>query len=1157
MHPLNLILRSGLFAVLAMLGLAQADAAEVTYPLDLSAGWNLVGNSLASPMNVKTTFGTQTAIATVWTWNATSGNWSFYAPALDNNGTLASYAATKGYAVLTTINPGEGFWVNASTAFGVGSQSGTGFSLTASQLHAGWNLVATSDLIAPAAFTTTIGNVTTLWAWDTSVGGWYFYAPTMAANNTLTSYLQSRGYKDFGGLKLGNGMGFWVNYAGAPSAGDGCLVMTPTLGSVASSTFQMQMPDGSTSIFTQKRTFTTVSGSTWTTTDSWGMTAVNIYSCNQIALVSNNTGFSTDTYNPPLQGLPSNLDVGFTETLSTTHTNVAFGNTCTGTKTYTLEVLAAESVTVPAGTFNALKIHKTNNAYLLNCTDQTAKSFPATTTTEWEVANTGLVKSEQPESVLELLSSTAPAVASLTITPTSLSTLVGSMESLAATASYLNIQTSEDVTYTASWSSSNPQVATVDQYGLVKAVAIGTAQITASMGGVSASTTVTVTEEPVIQGPIPISSSATDTAQSIQADAQELFNLNKNYYGLEKVFSDLGFGIRYPDNSVSGDATQLILFDKWNVDEIESAIHQSVTVTLDDYVIALQMAIEGAVTGQLPAEAPAVDVQLRTQLLDALRATAQGKDSASSNIRDMVHLIVALGRERAVGPYDLLDPAVPGDVELDAVQTGLLTQRLAAELWRTAQQFKPLGKAMSLTPNKGLLATAAAPAPCSMNKTEGYVMDGFASAMGMVYGGISAGDQSVMKGIYEKIGESAEKSAAFSQVANILLNYTKLLWSAIAFKADMSVNPSPLIRTKTKFPGAGATVGATFTLDIGNAQILNCIRPALNLAGIDFSAPADGPLAGSRVQWFVDEKVYVKTGYNPVYNSDWGVIEVMGTDQLDHTTDANGHDEISIQGKPQKNDLTAKNADGSKKKLVCVDRKVKVIAKTNLKNKDIKQDFLDLTGAAGGVTALATLPVGILERMPSKLFEGQILVPVKDFEVIEGDVFLVNAEYLNPSEGTISNVSDQVTATLQTKCNSFGQCTGAVMQVKDTPTSFTKNLCEDEEILGTEEKFTYDGGSAVSAYYNYNSSPSSGAVNVTLSGTTKMHGLSEHTVTCACDDDPIAPSTGKTTLNFSFDPFEFVAGASSITVDQRNGNGAGWKFTVYKPDDLVDGDICL
>ena len=240
-----------------------------------------------------------------------------------------------------------------------------------------------------------------------------------------------------------------------------------------------------------------------------------------------------------------------------------------------------------------------------------------------------------------------------------------------------------------------------------------------------------------------------------------------------------------------------------------------------------------------------------------------------------------------------------------------------------------------------------------------------------------------------------------------------------------------------------------------------------------------------------------------------------------------------------------------------MDRRIKVIAQTNLKNNDMKQDGLDLLGAASGIGALATLPIGILERMPSKLFEGKVIVPVKDFEVIEGDVFLVNAEYKNPSEGTISNVSDQVTATLQTKCDSYGQCTGAVMQVRDKATSYTTNLCENEEILGTEEKFTYDGGGVVRAYYDRNATPVSGTVSVSLSGTAKAHGLSAHSMTCACDDEPVAPSTGKTMLSFSFNPFEFVAGASSITVDQTDGNGAGWTFTIYKPDDLVDGDICL
>ena len=196
-----------------VLMVSHAFAATLSYPLDLASGWNLMGNSLSTPLDVKTTFGSQSQIVTVWKWNAGTSTWAFYAPSLDANGTLASYAAGKGYSVLSAINPGEGYWINVTAALALGSQTGTGYSLTASGLTAGWSLVATGDSITPAAFSSSVGNVTTLWAWDSSAVSWYFYAPSLAANSTMASYIASKGYKDFAALSLGNGLGFWVNYA--------------------------------------------------------------------------------------------------------------------------------------------------------------------------------------------------------------------------------------------------------------------------------------------------------------------------------------------------------------------------------------------------------------------------------------------------------------------------------------------------------------------------------------------------------------------------------------------------------------------------------------------------------------------------------------------------------------------------------------------------------------------------------------------------------------------------------------------------------------------------------------------------------------------------------------------------------------------------------
>lgn len=48
--------------------------------------------------------------------NITYPAWAFYTPSL-TTAALAAYAAGKGYDVLTTINSGEGFWVNAKISF--------------------------------------------------------------------------------------------------------------------------------------------------------------------------------------------------------------------------------------------------------------------------------------------------------------------------------------------------------------------------------------------------------------------------------------------------------------------------------------------------------------------------------------------------------------------------------------------------------------------------------------------------------------------------------------------------------------------------------------------------------------------------------------------------------------------------------------------------------------------------------------------------------------------------------------------------------------------------------------------------------------------------------------------------------------------------------
>jgi hypothetical protein len=182
----------------------------------------MVGNSLTSSINVQSTFGSASTIQTIWKWDSVGARWAFFAPSMDAL-KLKEYADSKGYAVLSSIEPGEGYWVNVGGASSIdrGVLSGEATEMTASKLKQGWNLVASGSDLSPANFSAGVGDITTLWAWDNAQSAWYFYAPSLVSSNTLASYIQTKNYKDFGALTLGKGLGFWVNYAGTTNGGTG------------------------------------------------------------------------------------------------------------------------------------------------------------------------------------------------------------------------------------------------------------------------------------------------------------------------------------------------------------------------------------------------------------------------------------------------------------------------------------------------------------------------------------------------------------------------------------------------------------------------------------------------------------------------------------------------------------------------------------------------------------------------------------------------------------------------------------------------------------------------------------------------------------------------------------------------------------------------
>lgn len=194
----------------------------ISYPLTLSKGWNLLGNSLATSIDVATLLGDATTVNAVWSWNASSATWRFYTPALSSSA-LATYAAEQKYGVLSSIAGGDGYWVNAIKAATLSTQTGLAASSLASTLPSGWSLVASGSDLTPAAwnnslstFTPAAGvvvkNIASLWHWSVTDSKWLYYSPALSAS-ALSSYLAEQGMLDFTSKSktLGNGTGFWVN----------------------------------------------------------------------------------------------------------------------------------------------------------------------------------------------------------------------------------------------------------------------------------------------------------------------------------------------------------------------------------------------------------------------------------------------------------------------------------------------------------------------------------------------------------------------------------------------------------------------------------------------------------------------------------------------------------------------------------------------------------------------------------------------------------------------------------------------------------------------------------------------------------------------------------------------------------------------------------
>jgi hypothetical protein len=225
--------RSSIAGLIVCLALGVSGANVHAASLNLSTGWTLLGNGSSAAIDVATTFNSPASFATVWKWNATANKWAFYTPLLDT-ATLANYTQNKGYEVLTSIAPKEGFWVNASTNVVLTLPDALGVTLAAADLQMGWNLTSSADNLTPSQLNAKLKaglnaankSITTVWAWDAPNALWMFYAPSLEAQGgtALTNYITSKGYLPFNAA-LSATDGFWMNIGAVTPANPAIVIL--------------------------------------------------------------------------------------------------------------------------------------------------------------------------------------------------------------------------------------------------------------------------------------------------------------------------------------------------------------------------------------------------------------------------------------------------------------------------------------------------------------------------------------------------------------------------------------------------------------------------------------------------------------------------------------------------------------------------------------------------------------------------------------------------------------------------------------------------------------------------------------------------------------------------------------------------------------------
>ena len=282
-------------------------------------------------------------------------------------------------------------------------------------------------------------------------------------------------------------------------------------------------------------TLTLAPGSYSTTVEEWDKCGGATYTKIPITVSSSGGGDGTGSGTPGV-----------------TVTSPAANSTVTSPVSYMATAIAATSCAkgvASMGIYVNNKLIYVVNAATLNTSISLAAGAEHTVVEEWDKCG-----GASYTTINLTVGTTTKTLTSIAVTPSNPSVATGSTEQFTATGTYSDGSTA-NVTSTATWAAANTAVATITSGGLATGVAVGSTQVTASLGGFTGTDSLTVTT-PVSGGGVSVTTWHVDNNRSGLNNKETSLspdNVSSKTFG--KLFSYLLDGYAYAEPLLMSNVT--------------------------------------------------------------------------------------------------------------------------------------------------------------------------------------------------------------------------------------------------------------------------------------------------------------------------------------------------------------------------------------------------------------------------------------------------------------------------------------------------------------------------------------------------------------------------------------------------------------------------